>query len=181
MLYSTTRIDTSPCVQKRMARLAIPITTMPFCLTSRADRSRKWRGTHESDGHVRQHRRAVQKAGLCAPTSNRPASRASTTASNACRANAEPSPEMVDHAAEDHRVKRLALHRLRMPQHVEQDDAARRERERRRHVEHRHLAVRHARLGQHVDVVRHSFEARVSAAAQRKRAHEQGHDHEWPH
>ncbi len=127
--------------------------------------------------HVRQHGRPVQKAGLCAhqqQTCLEGQHRGKQRMPRERRAQ----PEMIDDAAEHHRIERLTFHRLGMPQHVQQDDAAGREGERGGHIEHRCPAVRHARLGQHVDIVRHGFEARVRAAAQRERSHEQGRHHE---
>ena len=91
MLYSTTSTSTLPCVHSRISRLDAPTTMMPFCRTSRVDRSRKWRGTHESDAMFDSTAGPSRKP-VCAPTSSSPASNASTAPSSSCRANAEPSP-----------------------------------------------------------------------------------------
>ncbi len=76
--------------------------------------------------HVRQHRRAVQEAGLRAheqqPGLGGQQHREQRMA-GPCRAEAE----MVDDAVEDHGVQRLALHRGCIPKHIQQDNPARRE------------------------------------------------------
>jgi hypothetical protein len=74
-------------------------------------------------------------------------------------------PHAGDDAAEGGGVEGLAGHRPRVPQQVQQDDATGGNRQRQRHVEHRHLAGAHTRLGQQVDVVRHRLQAGIGTAA----------------
>jgi hypothetical protein len=79
----------------------------------------------------------------------------------------------ADDAAEYHGVQRLAFDWRRAPQQIQQDDAARGERERGCHVEHRQLAGAHHRLTQRLDVVRDRLDAGVGSAPERVGAQEQ--------
>src|SRR6266487_2407004 len=88
---------------------------------------------------------------VLAATKRSPASSASTT-----------SKTVYDRSKGDC-VERLSFHRARAPQQVQQNDPAGGEGERQRHVEHGDLAGMNSRLCEHVDVVRHSFDAGVGA------------------
>ena len=82
-------------------------------------------------------------------------------------------------AAEHDRVERLAFDRRGVPQQVQQDDAACREREAEGHHQHGQLAGADDRLGQAIDVVGNRFDPGIGAAAQRVRLQEQR-QHEEP-
>ena len=122
-------------------------------------------------GHVGEHRRTSQKAGV---GGNEEQSRFKRE-HHKQRSLARPGipPEAVDDRADGNRIERLPFHRAGVPQQIEQDDPAGGEGERQRHIEHGDLAGMHARLGEHVDVVRHCFDPRIGAASLGIREQEQ--------
>ena len=116
--------------------------------------------------HVGEHRGAAQKAGVGGDEQQARLEGEHDEQRHLVGEGALPA-EALDDGAEGDRVQRLPFDRLRVPQQVQQDDAAGGEGERQRHVEHGELAGVHARLGEHVDVVRHRFQPGVGAAALR--------------
>ena len=116
--------------------------------------------------HVGEHRRAAQEAGVGGDEEQPGLERQHHQECRFGGPGAFPA-QAPDDGAEGNRVERLPRHGLRVPQQVEQEDAARREGKRKRHVHHRELAGAHARLGKHVDVVRHGFQSGIGAAALR--------------
>lgn len=118
--------------------------------------------------HVRQHRRPAEEARI-GRHEQQPGLEGERDGEQHLVHQCAAEAHAGDDAAERGRVQRLARGRLRVPQEVQQDDAAGRDRQRQRHVEHRHLSRANARLGQQVDVVRHGLEAGIGTAALRIR------------
>ena len=78
-----------------------------------------------------------------------------------------------DDRAEGDRIQGLVRYFLRVPEQIEQDDAAGGEAQRAGHVEHGVFAGLDPRLTQHVDVIGDRFQPGVGAAAQRIGAQKQ--------
>ena len=126
------------------------------------------------DRHVREDARAVEEARLRRDEEQR-APRASSVIST----NAAPDRDAARRSScppacrRGPRSSSCPRPECTSREQVAEQDAARRERERRGHVEHRALAGLHARLAQDRDAVRDGLDAGVRAAAQRVGAQEE--------